>query len=130
MRYHHHISQTFGAHLFRCCLRAIWQGDPFAPHLFNTTLDQIAVRFTATAKKHGWGCTLKIGDDTEHLCLLLFADNYWIIATSPQELQQANDCWQSLLREYGWHTDVGDMTFGSTAEETDFVQPVTFQGNP
>jgi hypothetical protein len=38
------------------------------------------------------------------------------------------DCWQSLLREYGWHTDVADMTFGSTAEDSEYTQPVTHEG--
>jgi hypothetical protein len=108
--------------------RAIWQGDPSAPHLFNATLDLIAVRFTTIAKRNKWGWPYKVGDNMEHLCLLLFADNYWLITTSPQELQAANDCWQSLLKEFGWHTDVGDLTYGSTAEDKDFLQSVKFQG--
>ena len=96
--------------------RALWQGDPYAPHLFNTTLDRIAVRFEARAKERSWGWPYKVQGKIEHLCLSLFADNYWIITTSPKEMRGANDCWQSLLREYWWHTDVDDLTYGTTAD--------------
>ena len=56
--------------------RALWQGDPYAPHLFNATLDRIAVRFCATAASMKWGMPCKRGEQIHHLCLLLFADNY------------------------------------------------------
>ena len=58
----------------------------------------------------------------------MFADNYWIIATSPTELEEANDLWQSLLCEYSWHTDVSDMTYGTTAEYAHFLASVLFEG--
>ena len=35
--------------------RALWQGDPSAPHLFNATLDVIAVRFCKIAKRRVFG---------------------------------------------------------------------------
>ena len=43
---------------------------------------------------------------------------------------KANDCWQSLLREYGWHTDGDDLTYGTTALDADFLTPVLFEGEP
>jgi hypothetical protein len=108
--------------------RAIWQGDPFAPHIFNMTLDQIATRFTAIAKEKKWGWPYKVGANTELIALLLFADNCWIIATSPSELQQANGCWQSLLQEYGWHTETEDLTYGTTSEDGEHLQPILHNG--
>lgn len=75
--------------------RASWQGDRYAPQLLNTTFDRIVARFASLAKQHGWGWRYKVNARVEHLCLLLFANNHWIVATSPVELQKANDQWQS-----------------------------------
>ena len=39
--------------------------------------------------------------------LILFADNYWLVATSPRMLEKATVAWLSLLGEYGWETPDG-----------------------
>jgi hypothetical protein len=101
--------------------RALWQGDPLAPKLFNITLDELAEKFEKRAQSMRWGWPIKGPRGNTYICLLLFADNYWIIATSPAELQNANDYWQNLLREAGWHTPASELCYCSTAFDDQFT---------
>ena len=97
--------------------RALWQGDPMAPKLFNLTLDQVAVKFENEAKRRKWGWPITVDGRTSHLCLILFADNYWLICTSAKELQDANDFWQKCLKEAGWHTPANELRYGTTLQD-------------
>ena len=61
-----------------------YQGDPAAPAIFNYTLDDISKSFCRTVDRdENWGTRLQ---DGSRVCLLLFADNFRLIATSVQEL--------------------------------------------
>jgi hypothetical protein len=106
--------------------RAIWQGDPMAPKLFNITLDGLAVIFDKEAQRRRWGWPIDMYGKSKHICLVLFADNYWIVATSPKELQEANRYWQDLLLTYGWHTPVADTRYGTTAEDFEYLNDITY----
>ena len=97
--------------------RALWQGEPMAPKLFNLTLDQVAVKFENEAKRRKWGWPITVDGRTSHLCLILFADNYWLICTSAKELQDANDFWQKCLKEAGWHTPANELRYGTTLQD-------------
>ena len=39
--------------------RSLWQGDPLAPKLFNSTLDVLVQEFEARARKRRWGWSIK-----------------------------------------------------------------------
>ena len=104
--------------------RALWQGDPSAPKLFNCTLDDVAFKFDKMAKRKKWGWPINSNGVSTHLCLLLFADNYWLICTSPQELQNANAYWQQCLEEAGWHTLPQDLKYGSTMRDDQMTKSV------
>ena len=108
--------------------RALWQGDPLAPKLFNATLDILSQDFDKEAKRKKWGYPIQRHGKIFNICLLCFADNYWIIATSPKELQEANDHWQGLLLSAGWHTPAEDMRYASTAEDHEHKTDITFKG--
>ena len=110
--------------------RALWQGDPAAPNLFNISLDLTATRFCKIAERRKWGYPLRKSWENTYICLLLFADNYWIIATSPQELQDANDCWQSMLKEDGWFTPPGELRYCTTAQYDEFRAEIRSEGKP
>ncbi len=108
--------------------RALWQGDPLAPHLFNIALDDVASEFEKTARRRKWGWPMQGPNGIIHLCLLLFADNYWILATSIQELQAANDHWQDLLNRAGWRTPVEELCYATTADDELFGDQVLYSG--
>ena len=61
--------------------RSLPQGDPVAPMLFNIILDTLAIRFEKMAGRKKWGKQLQDGSWVD---LILFADNYWLIATNPR----------------------------------------------
>ena len=63
--------------------RRLPQVDPSAPVIFGVILDTLAEKFLATASTRGWGLRLC---DNSWVSLILFADNYWLVATSPQML--------------------------------------------
>ena len=62
----------------------------------------------------GWG--LKI-DNSSFVSLLLFADNFWLVATNPIELQNMTAMWLKLLSEAGWQAPIGEMTWCTTGPD-------------
>ena len=76
-----------------------------------------------------WCWPISQDGQTEYVCLLLFADNYWIIAMSVQELQKANAYWQQCLEEAGWHTPAKDLRYCTTLFDDQFTKSsVTYGG--
>ena len=69
--------------------------------IFNIILDTVAEQFISTAGEKGWGLCLADGSWVD---LILFADNYWLVATSPQMLKSMTGEWLRLLGEVGWLT--------------------------
>ena len=57
--------------------RSVPQGDPGMPTYFNATLDKPAAVFLEICQDREWG--FRLADGT-FLGILLFADNYWLIA--------------------------------------------------
>ena len=51
------------------------------------------------------------------MSLVLFADNYWLVATSPQMLQLMTIEWLKLLGEVGWKTPTTELTWCTTTED-------------
>ena len=58
-------------------------GDPAAQRISNLVLDTFAEHLIKTAVTKGWGKQLQ---DRSWVSLILFADNYWIVATTPEML--------------------------------------------
>jgi hypothetical protein len=63
--------------------RSFPQGDPAAPMILNLVLDTIAETFIKTALQKGWGKQLQ---DGSWVNLIMFADNYWLVAASAKML--------------------------------------------
>ena len=47
--------------------------------------------------------------------MILFADNYWLVATTPEMLSDMTNGWLRLLGEVGWETPTKDLTWGAAA---------------
>jgi len=94
--------------------RSLIQGDPSAPAVFNATLDVPASEFCAVAAEKGWGYRL---DDGSFIALLLFADNFWLVSTSPAELARMTEVWLDILKRHGWSVPLGEATWCSTGPD-------------
>ena len=94
--------------------RSLPQGDPAAPMLFNLMLDTLATSFADFAVRRKWGKQLL---DGTWVNIILFADNYWLVATDPEMLRAMTEKWLDLLAEYGWETPVADLTWCSTSTD-------------
>ncbi len=79
--------------------RSFPQGDPAAPMIFNLVLDTLAETLTKTATQKGWGKRLQ---DGSWVNLIMFADNYWLVATSAKMLSFMTCEWLRLLERIGW----------------------------
>ena len=117
--------------------RSLFQGDPSAPIAFNITLDTMVVKpFLKHARAMHWGFEAQHEDldtlqdslsgerqakrtryNTERIPLLLFADNFWLIGTSPRQLTMMARKWHELLHQSGFGVDLSDWTWTSTALE-------------
>ena len=84
--------------------------------LCNLVLDKLAVRFTALAKKGKWGKKLQGGT---WVSIILFADNYRLVATDPEMLGKMTMAWLLLLGEYGWETPMEELTWCTTRDDGD-----------
>jgi len=104
--------------------RALFQGDPSAPALFNLALDRILYKFEQAAQKHKWGLPIRRAGKTYYCAILAFADNYWILATSPKEGRAALSFWLECLDSMGWHTPVEEICYCSTAQDHQFTAPI------
>ena len=105
--------------------RSLCQGDPAAPTIFNCALDDIAAEFCQSADTHNWGIKLQCG---ARLSLMLFADNFWIFATSPQELTKMSKLWLRLLHRAGWQAPVDEMTWCTTGPDTNLSWQIHIDG--
>ena len=85
--------------------RSLIQGDPAAPRILNIALDEPLVKFHELAQRRKWGISLRGPDGRAYfLAIICFADNYWLLATSPGELRQMITTWLDCLMGCGWHT--------------------------
>ena len=76
--------------------RSVPQGDPCAADLFGA-LDVPATAFCGKCQAEKWG--LPVGGN--YMGLLLVADNCWLIAMSPAELECIARAWNELLEKAG-----------------------------
>ena len=104
--------------------RALFQGDPSAPFLFNHCLDRPLAAFEALAQRHKWGIPMKRNGEPYYLAIVTFADNYWLFSTSPLEFQTMLAKWLQLLHRHGWHTPYAEIVYATTAQDADYTKPV------
>ena len=93
--------------------RSLPLGDPAAPMLFNLILDTLATGVEALTdlnKHSAW---------VNHI---VFAGNYWLVATSAKLLKQMTEKWLDLMAEYGWETPVADLAWCSTVKDNEITQ--------
>ena len=76
--------------------------------LFNLILDTLAGRFAEIAVENRWGKRLQ---DGTWVNIILFADNYWLVATDSRMLKKMTEVWLDILAEYGWETPVTELTW-------------------
>ncbi len=69
--------------------------------LFNLILDALAESFIERAIVRKWGLQLR---DGTWINLILFADKYWLVATTAAMLGEMTNIWLGLQAEYGWET--------------------------
>ena len=79
-----------------------------APNLFSNTLDTLAVKLTILCRQRKWGKRLVDGTWVD---IILFADNYWLVATNHKMLENMTKAWLHLLAEYGRETPTEELTW-------------------
>ena len=94
--------------------RSFPQGDPAAPMIFNLVLDTLAETFIKTAVQKGWGKRLQ---DGSWVNLIMFADNYWLVATSALMLNLMTCEWLRLLEGVGWETPSEELSWCTTVDD-------------
>ena len=94
--------------------RSLLQGDPAAPKIFNATLDVPVSTFCRMAEQKGWGFKLDCGT---RIHLLLFADNFWLVAVSAEQLSAMTAAWLDLLEQAGWSVSLDETTWCSTGPD-------------
>jgi hypothetical protein len=105
--------------------RSAPQGDPGMPAYFNAALDLPAGRFYNMAQKLKWGWRLQNGT---YIAIILFADNFWLVARSAVQLRVMITEWLKLLREYGWDSPVAEMKWATTCTEAQFKGKIIIDG--
>ena len=97
--------------------RSLLQGDPMAPAIFVACMDILLARFMEICKERGLG----YHDQGLWLPVLAFADNIWLFARTPKELEHMFRVWITVMRENGMHTSTNECTWTSTHEFPDQV---------
>ena len=105
--------------------RSAPQGGPGMPSYFNATLDVPAGCFVKMAQCKKWGWKMM---DGSYLAIILYADNYWLIACSHGQLQDMMEAWHRLLRQYGWDTPAKELVWATTLMDTEFTGKIYIDG--
>ncbi len=84
-----------------------------------------AGQFWKLSQKQKWGWKLQ---DGSYISILLFADNYWLIARSAEQLRAMTVEWLRLLRELGWDTPTSELTWATTLTKERFSEEIIIEG--
>ena len=66
------------------------------------------------AQERRWGIMLPSGS---YLPIVLFANNFWLLATCPKMLSEMLAVWMRLLHKCGWTAPVEDMVWCTTSPD-------------
>ena len=91
--------------------KSLVQGSPEAPKLFNLIFDEELTKFHAKCMKNNWGVSI---GGKEKLCILCFADHFWILATSARMLQEMTTAFYDTLVKNGWKVPLDECVWCST----------------
>ena len=94
--------------------RSLVQGDPAAPTLFNTTLDDCLRFFVTTVFLKKWGVKLRGG----YIHHLFFADNAWLMATSLAMLASMVSVLVEALNLFGWSMPLAEACWCTTSPDS------------
>ena len=100
--------------------KSLSQGSSDAPKIFNHVLDEDIMDFANLCRKLKWGFPISqdaSGYFDEFLPILVFADNFWIIAKSPEELQIMSSTWFSRCASSGWSIPHHECTWSTTLSD-------------
>jgi hypothetical protein len=86
---------------------------PSAPSLFNLILDAPAFEFEQECRRKGWGFNM----DGFAVPIILFADNCWLLARDPKELENMTESWIKCLTQHGFHIPVDEISVCTTAPD-------------
>lgn len=64
------------------------------------------------------------------MSLVLFADNYWLMSSSPGELSKMITAWLSILKRCGWSTPLDECTWCTTGRDETTSWQVTVDASP
>lgn len=105
--------------------RPLLQGNPSAPKTFNYTLDMPLYQFHILCQREEWGIPVKDGEGKNlYLGIICLADNYQLFANSPSILRIMIQTWLNLLGSFGRHTPVRELTYCTTAANTELINPL------
>ena len=62
-----------------------------------------------------------------YLAIILYADNYWLIARSADVLKKMTTEWLRFLRSYGWDTPLSELTWTTTLTKARFSRRISIQ---
>ena len=105
--------------------QSLLQGDPSAPAIFNATLDMAANDFIKLARANKWGFHL---DDNSSVSLLLFADHFWLLASSSDQLTAMTLSWLGILESHGWVVPIDEATWSTTGPDDNIEWKVCLPG--
>ena len=108
----------------------MFQGDPEAPRNFNLVFDtEVVEPFVAYARSKQWGPEIQHTDlavldasltqrpwkqarrEMERVPILVFADNFWLLATDPAQLQAMMKKFCELLHRAGLGTNLDECSW-------------------
>ena len=105
--------------------RSLLQGDPAAPEIFNAALDNPAAEFCRQTRREGWGIHLDCGT---LISLVLFADNFWLFASSATDLSRMFETWLGLLEHCRWDLPLEETTWCTTRPDAEGHLAVRVRG--
>ena len=97
---------------------------------FHHALSQPVQLFWNFCQANFYGVRIGRGNATDfHLGIILFADNFWLIAKNPKELVTTSDKWYDLLQQYGWRYPPSEYVYSTTCPDTFRIPKIIFRGS-
>ncbi len=109
--------------------RSMIQGDPTAPDNFNLFLDDAIEIFVKRCQQYDWGYPIdndpltppqpskKAKINRERLPILVYADNYWLLANTLEMLGNMVQCWHRVLRGFDCHVVLAECVWATTLRD-------------
>ena len=112
--------------------KSLCQGSSDAPRIFNHVFDEDICDFVKTCKRRKWGFPIGCDVDghyNDFLPIIVFADNFWLISKSPQELQMMANIWFSRCSYAGWNIPHSECCWATTLTDRECTWKLVVEGN-